>query len=213
MWQDMFVLEVPLVEKVIRIVLVYALLLALIRLAGKRGLAAVNTLDIVVALLLASAVEDAIIGGDLTIVGATVSAVVLVTMNHAINRLVHASPLAARMLKGRATTVIEQGKVNQDALRTLQISRSELDHAIRDQHGDDISEVEHGQLTPSGRLVLTLKYDEQSSTKGDIAALADQLRRLEALLAEGRRTQSTVVGSGGNIPSQEAPDAPDGPER
>jgi hypothetical protein len=43
MWQDLFVLEVPLVEKVIRIVLVYALLLVLIRLAGKRGLAAVNT--------------------------------------------------------------------------------------------------------------------------------------------------------------------------
>ena len=166
-----------------------------------------------VALLLASAVEDAIIGDDLTIVGATVSAVVLVALNHAINRLVHASPLAARMLKGRPTTVIEQGKVNEEALHRLQISRSELDHAIRDQHGDDISEVEHGQLTPSGRLVLTLKVDEQSSTKADIAALADQLRRLEALLAQGRSTQPTAVGSRGNIPSKEAADAPDGPER
>jgi uncharacterized membrane protein YcaP (DUF421 family) len=189
MWQDMFVLEVSLVEKVIRTILVYALLLVLIRLVGKRGLAAVNTLDIVVALLLTSAVQNAIIGDDLTIVGGVVSAVTLVTINHAINRLVDASPLAARILEGRATTVIEQGKVNEDALRRLQISKSELDHAIRDQHGDDISEVEHGQLTPSGRLVLTLKHDEQSSTKGDIAALADQLRRLEALLAEGQRTQ------------------------
>jgi uncharacterized membrane protein YcaP (DUF421 family) len=213
MWQDMFVLDVPLVEKVIRTVLVYALILVLVRLGGRRGLATMNTLDVVVALLLASAVQNAIIGDDLTIVGGAVSAVALVTMNSAINRLVHASPLAARMLKGRATTVIEHGKEDQDALRRLQISRSELDHAIRDQHGDDISEVEHGQLTPSGRLVLTLKHDEQSSTKGDIAALADRLRRVEALLAEGRRTQSTVVGSRGNVPSQEAPDAPDGDAR
>jgi uncharacterized membrane protein YcaP (DUF421 family) len=210
MWQDMFVLEVPLMEKVIRTVVVYALLLVLIRLAGKRGMATVNTLDIVVALLLASAVQNSIIGDDLTIVGGAVSAVTLVTINSAVNRLGDASPLAARILKGRATTVIDQGKVDQDALRRLQISTSELDHAIRDQHGDDLSEIEHGELTPSGRLVLTLKHDEQSSTKRDIADLADQLRRVEALLAEGRRTQSTVVGSGGNIPSQEAPDAPDG---
>jgi hypothetical protein len=97
MGQDMFVLEVPLVEKVIRTVLVYALLLVLIRLVGKRGLATVNTLDIVVALLLASAVQNAIIGDDLTLVGGAVSAVALVAMNSAINRLVGASPLAAPM--------------------------------------------------------------------------------------------------------------------
>jgi uncharacterized membrane protein YcaP (DUF421 family) len=213
MWQDMFVLEVPLVEKVVRTVLVYVLLLVLIRLAGKRGLATVNTLDVVVALLLASAVQNAIIGDDLTIVGGAVSAITLIAINAAVTRLVHVSPLAAQMLKGRATTVIEQGKLNEDAMRRLQISGSELDHAIRDQHGDDISEVEHGQLTPSGRLVLTLKHDEQSSTKGDIADLTDRLRRVEALLVEGRRTQSAVVGSEGNIPSQEAPDAPGGPKR
>ena len=198
MWQDMFVLEVPLVEKVTRTVLVYALLLVLIRLVGKRGLAAVNTLDIVVALLLTSAVQNAIIGDDLTIVGGVVSAVTLVTINHAINRLVDASPLAARILEGRATTVIEQGKVNEGALRRLQISKSELDHAIRDQHGDDISEVEHGQLTPSGRLVLTLKHDEQSSTR---ACLTAQWRCAATATRARSAGSGTVPGHGGREPS------------
>ena len=110
MWQNMFVLEVPPMEKVIRTVLVYMLILVLIRLAGRRGLASVNTLDIVVALLLASAVENAIQEDDMTIVGGAVSAIVLVAVNSGINRLVDVSPLAARVFRGRATTVVEQAR-------------------------------------------------------------------------------------------------------
>ncbi len=103
------------------------------------------------------------------------------------------SPTAARILQGKATTVIEDGRVVEPALRRLRMRASELDHAIRSQHGDDISEIQHGQLTPSGRLVVTLKYDEQSSTKADIAALADQLRRVEALLTDGRAEQADTA--------------------
>ena len=72
------------------------------------------------------------------------------------------------------------------ALRRLRISPSELDHAIRSQHGDDISEVDYAQLTPSGKLVLTLKRDEQSATKADIAELTEQLHQLKALLLARR---------------------------
>jgi hypothetical protein len=74
--------------------------------------------------------------------------------------------------------VIDHGQVVQPAVRTLGLRRSELDHAIRSQHGDDLDEIEHGELTPSGRIVLTLKSGEQSSTKADIAELNERSRRV-----------------------------------
>jgi uncharacterized membrane protein YcaP (DUF421 family) len=115
-----------------------------------------------------------------------VSAVTLVAASRAVRRLLDTSPLAQRILEGRPTTVIEHGYVVQAALRKLGLRTSELDHAIRSQHGDNLEEIEHGGLTPSGRFVLTLKPDEQSSTKADIAALERRLKHIEAMLSAER---------------------------
>ena len=51
---------VPLLEKVLRTALVYSLILVLVRLGGKRGLATMNTLDFIVVFLLASVVQNAL---------------------------------------------------------------------------------------------------------------------------------------------------------
>jgi uncharacterized membrane protein YcaP (DUF421 family) len=98
----------------------------------------------------------------------------------------HDGLLRSRLLEGRPTTVIEGGQVVQGALQKLGLRTSELDHAIRSQHGDNLEEIEHGELTPSGRFVLTLKPDEQSSTKADIAALEQRLQHIEAMLSARR---------------------------
>jgi uncharacterized membrane protein YcaP (DUF421 family) len=186
MWNDMLVMQEPLTEKVLRAALVYVVLLILIRLAGKRGLASMNIFDLIVFLLIAGVVEDAIVGDDTSVVGGAVSAITLVAVNRAVSFLVDTSPLAARILEGKPTQVIEDGQVVPGALRKLGLRDSELEHAIRSQNGDDVSEVESGKLTPSGQLVLSLKYDEQTSTKADVADLTRHLQRIEAMLTTRR---------------------------
>lgn len=64
MWHSMFALQIPIVEKILRTVLVYATILILFRLAGKRDLGTLNTLDFVVLFLLSNVVQNAIIGND-----------------------------------------------------------------------------------------------------------------------------------------------------
>ena len=78
--------------------------------------------------------------------------------------------------------MIDNGHVIQRALVHLGLRRSEIDHAVRVQNGDDVSEVKEGVLEPGGQLVLNLKPSEQGATKGDVAALRDQLKRIEGLL-------------------------------
>jgi uncharacterized membrane protein YcaP (DUF421 family) len=183
MWDELFVQQMPVLERVLRTVLVYAFLLALIRLAGKRGLANTNALDFIVVLLLATGVQNAIVGDDTSFTGAVVSSVTLVALNTGLAYLTIASPAAARFLEGRPTPVIENGRFEERRLRRLGMRRSELDHAIRSQNGDSIDEIEHGEVTPSGQIVLTLRESEQSATKADIAALREQLRDLQEQLA------------------------------
>lgn len=186
MWHAMFAEQIPLTEKILRTVLVYALLAVLFRITGKRGLASMNTFDFIVIFLLSNVVQNAVIGADNSLTGGMVGAVTLVAVNAAVNRLIAGSAVAARIFDGRATTVISDGHIIDRALRRLALRRSEIDSAVHLQNAADVSQVEHGGLEPGGQLVLTMKAAEQGATKGDIAELTDRLRRIEGLLSARR---------------------------
>ena len=182
MWHAMFIEQIPYAEKVIRTVAVYVLITLLFRVTGKRGLSNLSTFDFVVIFLLSNVVQNAIIGNDTSLTGGIVGAVTLVAVNAVVNRVVASNATAARIFDGGPTTVIHNGHVIQRALVHLGLRRSEIDHAVRVQNGDDVSDVKEGVLEPGGQLVLSLKPSEQGATKGDVAALRDQLSRIESLL-------------------------------
>jgi uncharacterized membrane protein YcaP (DUF421 family) len=185
MWHDMFVEQIPVAEKLLRTVIVYALVAVLVRATGKRGLAALNSLDIVVMILLSNVVQNAIIGSDNSVTGGVVGAVTLVAVNALLNRAALRSDAFSRIFDGSETMVIQNGNVVARAVRRLGLRRAELDHAVRLQNGDDITQVESGALEPGGHLLLTLRASEQSATKGDVDALRAQLDRIEAALGRG----------------------------
>ena len=175
-----------LAEKVIRTIGVYALLMVLFRLTGKRGLAAINTFDFIVIFLLSNVVQNAVIGNDNSLLGGMVGAVTLVAVNAGINRLTTISPMAERLFEGHATTVIDGGCVIDSKLRRLGLRRSQLEHAVRLQNGNAIAQIDYGRLEPGGQLVLTLKRTEQAATKADVAELIDRLSRVEEILTTHR---------------------------
>ena len=182
MWHAMFVQQIPSSEKILRTVLVYALVAVLIRLTGKRGLAGLNTLDIVVMTLLSNVVQNAVIGNDLSITGGAIGAVTLVVVNAAANRLAVRSAVFEKVFDGTDTKVITNGELDARALNRLGVRSTALDHAVRMQNGEDVSQVADGILEPGGQLLLTLRPDEQGATKGDVERLTLQLARIEAAL-------------------------------
>src|SRR3954465_13831596 len=129
MWHSMFSTGIPIAEKLLRTVLVYALIAVLVRTTGKRGLAGLNTLDIAVVFLLSNVVQNAIIGNDLSVTGGAIGAVTLVVVNSLLNRLALASPLFSRIFDGSETLVIENGAVLEGATRRLGLRPAELQHA------------------------------------------------------------------------------------
>jgi uncharacterized membrane protein YcaP (DUF421 family) len=182
MWHAIFSLDVPIAEKILRTVLIYALIAGLFRITGKRGLSGMNTLDIVVVVLVSNVVQNGIIGSDISVTGAAIGAVTLVGVNEGINRAALRSDFIARWFDGTDTVVIDDGQFDEDAARRVGLRRRELDHAVRLQNGDDIDQVEYGVLDPAGQFVLTLKPLEQGATRGDVERLSAQLARIEAAL-------------------------------
>src|SRR5437016_372129 len=138
---DLWTLGVPAAEKVVRTVLVYGGLAVLLRLAGKRDLAQLNTFDLVVVLLLSNVVQNAIIGNDNSLVGGLIGAAVLVLVNAAVVRASVSSETLARAFEGRPTVLIEDGRFDDGALRHEGLRRDDVEAAVRRQGANDASEV------------------------------------------------------------------------
>jgi uncharacterized membrane protein YcaP (DUF421 family) len=178
-WHDLFVMQIPVIEKIVRTVLVYATIVLLFRLAGKRGLAGLNTLDFVVLFLLSNVVQNAIIGNDNSFSGGAIGAATLVAVNAGVDRAVARSSRLALWLEGRPTMVIADGEPILRGIRRVGLRLTDLEHAVRLQNGEAIRDVESGVLEPGGHLILSLKQAEQGATRGDIEQVLDRLASLE----------------------------------
>jgi uncharacterized membrane protein YcaP (DUF421 family) len=183
MSHDLFVMQIPILEKIIRTVGVYAVILVLFRLTGKRGLAQLTSFDMVVVFLLSNVVQNAIIGSDNSLLGGVVGAATLVVVNTFVTRSAAVSSTVERVLEGTPTTVIEDGQLDQHAARRIGLRAGELEQAVRLQNGDSIHDVRIGRLEPTGQLILTLKDEQQPMTKGDMALLVERLDRIESRLS------------------------------
>src|SRR4029453_2060323 len=128
-YSDLFHMGVPVVEKVLRTVGVYAGLAVLLRLGGKRDLAQLNSFDLVVMLLLSNVVQNAVIGDDLSLTGGLLGAAVLVAINAAVVRGVARRRRLARWFEGSETVLVRNGQVCEEALRREGLRRADVEAA------------------------------------------------------------------------------------
>src|SRR5213080_584455 len=153
-WKDLFVLGIPLLEKILRPILVYAFLVVSLRLSGKRELVQLNPFDLVVLLTLSNTVQNAIIGDDNTVVGGIIGATSLLVTNYLVVRFLYDHRKLDQMVEGRADVLIENGKVRTQHLRKELITMPQLQAAAHKQGFSSLSEVEQCILEPGGTLTF-----------------------------------------------------------
>jgi uncharacterized membrane protein YcaP (DUF421 family) len=152
-----FDLTVSVGEKLLRALLIYLFLLVALRVLGKRELGQQNTLDVLLLLLVANAVQNAIIGNDISVTGAVVSAAFLFGLNRLFNGLAFRYPWADRLLEGSPSFLIRDGMLVGATLRHEQISRPELRSIARRQGYDSLEEIGTAILETNGSVTLLRK--------------------------------------------------------
>jgi len=206
---DLWHVQIPLAEKVIRTLVVYGGLAVLLRLAGKRDLAQLNSFDLVVMLLLSNVVQNAVIGADNSVSGGLLGAAVLVTINAVTVRVTNAHPRLVRLFEGSDTVVVEGGKPLRSVIRRLGLRVGDIAAALRVQGASDVSEVRTAVISPGGALVVTLEEDAEDVTRGELREqhrlLIGQIRaavRDEVAAALGHRAGRPDPGAaGGALPT------------
>src|SRR5258708_22032419 len=186
MWKDMFVLGGPILEKILRPVIVYIFLIVGLRLSGKRELAQLNPFDLIVLLTLSNTVQNAIIGNDNSVTGGIIGAASLLAINYLVVRFLYDHRKIDQLIEGRADVLIENGKVHMEKLKRELITKEELAAAARKQGFETLSEVRQCILEPGGTLTFIAKkpatediQHQEMLKKFD--ALTEELARLRKL--------------------------------
>jgi uncharacterized membrane protein YcaP (DUF421 family) len=153
-WKDMFVLGLPIAEKILRPIVVYVFLVISLRLSGKRELVQLNPFDLVVLLTLSNTVQNAIIGDDNSVSGGIIGASSLLVVNYLVVRFLYNHRKLDQLVEGKADVLIDNGKVRTEHLKKELISMQQLSAAARKQGFDDLSEVQQCVLEPGGTLTF-----------------------------------------------------------
>ncbi len=187
MSENMFALNIPLLEKILRPWIVYAFLVIALRLAGKRALAQINTFDLVVLLMLSNTVQNAIIGDDNSLTGGLIGAASLLVMNSFVVRLVFQYTKLDELLEGTPTPLIEHGKLQEQHMEREGVSESELTVAAHRQGFRNLDDIDKAELETSGSIAFIGK--EQPSTDSQHHEL---LQRLDALSQQIKELQQAL---------------------
>ena len=153
-WSDLIIPGVPMIEKVVRPLIVYASLLFLLRLFGKRELAQLNPYDLVVLLMISNTVQNAIIGNDNSVTGGLVGAATLLLFNLFVVRFLYRHERIDRLIEGNETVLVENGQIVKAALDRELITPYQLEEAAHKQGFQSLSEVEKCILEPGGTLAM-----------------------------------------------------------
>jgi uncharacterized membrane protein YcaP (DUF421 family) len=171
---------VSVVEKIVRPVLVYLLLVVALKKAGKRMLAQLNPFDFVVLLTLSNTVQNAIIGNDTSLLGGAIGAAALLGVNAILVRIFYRGPGMTQLAGSeRDICLIAGGRLQEDEMRRLHIDAGELIAKAHERGFDSLDEVDSAMLYPNGTI-----YFRGQDAMSDATRHQEVIRRLDALGAE-----------------------------
>lgn len=184
-WHDMFGLELPLLEKILRPLIVYVFLVIGLRLAGKHQLAQLNPFDLIVLLTLSNTLQNAIIGADNSVSGGVIGAVALLAINYVVVRFLFSHRRLEQFVEGDPDALIERGILHEERLKKELLTREELETAAHRQGFTSLDEVQEAVIEPGGTLYFVAKKPPVSEVKQ--AELRHRLDRISQQLADIRQ--------------------------
>lgn len=184
LWTNMFVLEnISILEKIVRPILIYFLLVLLFRLFGKRQLAELNPIDFIVLLVLSEAVQNGLVGEDNSVTGAFIAAFVLLFVNFIFAVVKYYSKPFETLVEGRPQVLIENSKIDKKSLKKEFMTEEDLDIIAYKEGLSDAGEIKKCVISPNGSFYVegNTKTDEEKFRREVLNKLENLTLQLQEL--------------------------------
>jgi uncharacterized membrane protein YcaP (DUF421 family) len=149
----MFDMQHPWWEFIVRATVVYLVLLALVRITGKRTIGQYTPFDLIVVMLLAEAASGSINGQDDSLQGGLIGAATLIALNLLIAVVTARSRRADDVLEGKPVLIGRDGKIYQEVLRRERVAQSDVEQALRE-HDCQLEDMRMAVLEADGKISI-----------------------------------------------------------
>ena len=162
----------------LRTVVVYLFLILALRLAGKGEMGQLSVLDLVLILVIANSVQNAMVGSNVTVWGGLVAVVALIATDRALIFVRGRSPRFERFFEGEPSLLVRDGQVLEDAMRREGVDRHELQQALREHGYLDLAEVRLAVLEVDGTISVIPRAGDESRTESPVSRRRRAKQRL-----------------------------------
>src|ERR1700738_4209115 len=149
--------SVSFAEIIFRTVVVYLAVLVLLRFAGKRELGQMSVADLVVIIVIANAVQNAMNGGDVSLTGGIVAAATLVGGNLLVGRYGSRVPIIGHYVRDEPTLLMQDGSLLDKNMEHEHVDMEDIEMAAREHGIRDLSEESEAVLEPDGSISIIPK--------------------------------------------------------
>ena len=158
-------LGVPALQIVLRTAAIYLVILLGLRAAGKREIGQMTVFDLVVLLLIANAVQNAMVGPDVSLTGGILAAIVLLVLNAIVAQMRLRWPWLRKLVEGSPTVLVLHGEINSKNLRREGIDQVALEAALREHGVGDVKDVEMAVMEVDGSISVISTGTEMRTLK------------------------------------------------
>lgn len=156
----LFGLSMPWWEFVLRAIAVYFAILVLVRMSGKRTVGQFTPFDLIVVVLLGTAVQNSLIGEDTSLLGGLILAATLIALNWATGFAAARSRVLGRWVEGSPVLLARDGVVFEQALRRQSISRCEFESEMRSADCAGPEDIGLAVLETNGHISIVRRRKE-----------------------------------------------------
>lgn len=139
---------------ILRCVAVYLFMLIALRIFGKKELSQLNTADVILILLISNAVQNAMVGPDVSLQGGLLAAFVLFVLNFIVKKVMFKNERFRKFIEQNPEILVHNGKANFKMLAKLDISSEELNEAMREHGIEYIKDVKLAMLEVDGNISI-----------------------------------------------------------
>ncbi len=154
---SLFELSAPWWHFVLRAVAIYAMVIVLIRLSGKRAVGQFTPFDLVLLILIGNAVQNGLNGGDNSLTGALLLAGCLIALNFAVAWLTARYQRIEFVVEGVPKVLARNGTIYHDVLRNELVSLDDFHEALRMNNLADADDVALALLETNGNISVVPK--------------------------------------------------------
>ena len=147
-------------DAVLRGLVVYAFLLVLFRIAGRRTLSQMTNFDFVLLLIISEATQNAMLGSDYSVTNGFLVILTLIGIDIGLSVMKQRFPSIERYLDGLPLVIVDEGRPLRELMARARVDEQDVLSSAREKHGlERMEQIKYAVLERNGGISIIPKAE------------------------------------------------------